>query len=98
MQELRPLERQERALELLLLALVQVLAQAQVQVQVQVRVREQWHRRNQPLRSPGSSCHHASIGRNCSSTRRRPNCASYEFLVRQPRMQMLLPPGMLRSY
>ena len=81
------------------LVLVQVLAQVQVQVLVLVLVlvREQWHRRNQTLRSPGSSCHHASIGRNCFSKRRRPNCASCEFLVRQPRMQMLLPRGMLRS-
>ncbi len=92
------LQQQVLVQELRLLARERERERERVPVPVPVRRLEQSRHRNLQLPWLESSCHHASIDPKRFSIRHQPNCASCEFLVRQPRMQMLQLRGMRRSY
>ena len=92
------LRRRARVQEFLLLAR-ELERELELELErVPVQRLEQSRHRNLQLPWLESSCHHASIDPKRFSIRHQPNCASCEFLVRQPRMQMLQLRGMRRFY
>jgi hypothetical protein len=76
---------------------LRLLAREPARERERERLWVQSRHRNQRQQWLESSCHHASIDPKRFSIRHQPNCASCEFLVRQPRMQMLQLRGMRRS-